>query len=371
MPMRAIVFLLTTAVTLPLAGQQNVEPQVHPDHTVTFRYTDPAATQVTVEIDLPAKVVLAKDAKGVWSGTSAALSPEWYSYHFNVDGRTELDPHNVNIKSSYTGVGDGFLVPGRTPRPWEKADVPHGALQQQFYTTHVVEGLTRNQSQYYVYTPPGYDPRGATKYPVLYLLHGWSDTAAGWTQIGQANQILDNLIAAGTVKPMVVVMPLGYGAMSFVRSGGDVWNQPKVVAHNTELFQKALLTEVLPAVERQYNVYTDRDHRAIAGLSMGGLESLTVGLHDAKQFAWVGGFSSALHLVQPTDFAGPDPKTPLSLLWIACGTSDGLFKPNQKLIANLKTLGYPVAAIDTPGAHTWLVWRDNLIHFLPLLFQQK
>lgn len=371
--MRLLGLLLTSTLSLSLAAQQarEVDPQIHSDRTVTFHYADPAATNVTVEIDLPARVALTKDGKGLWSGTSAALAPEWYSYHFVVDGRTELDPHNVLVKSSYTAVGNGFLVPGPAPEPWEKTTVPRGTIDEHFYTTHVVQGLEKNQSEYYVYTPPGYDSRSKIRYPVLYLLHGWSDTAAGWTQIGQANQILDNLIAAGKVKPMVVVMPLGYGAMSFVLSDFDVWKDRKIVAHNTTLFQQALLTEVLPAVEREYRVYTDRDHRAITGLSMGGLESLTAGLTDAQQFAWVGGFSAAVHLVQPTDFAAPDPKTPLRLLWIACGTSDDLDKPNQTLISNLKSLGYPVTAISTPGAHTWLVWRDNLIHFLPLLFQQK
>ena len=370
--MRLIALLLATATSFSIAAaQQPADPHTNPDRTVTFHYLDPAASSVTAEIDLPAKVVLTKDKNGEWSGTSAALAPEWYSYHFNVDGRTVLDPENTVIKSSYTGVSNGFLIPGKHARPWEAAAVPHGTLHHHFYTSHVVEGLSRNQSNYFVYTPPGYDPHAATKYPVLYLLHGWSDTAAAWTEVGQANQILDNLLAAGKIQPMIVVMPLGYGAMSFVRSGGDVWHNAKAVTQNTTLFKQALLTEVLPAVEQQYNVIADRDHRAIAGLSMGGLESLTVGLTDTKQFSWIGGFSSAVHLVQPTDFAAPDPHNSLNLLWIACGTADSLYQPNQKLIATLKSQGYPVTAISTPGAHTWLVWRDNLVHFLPLLFSQK
>jgi len=369
--MRLFALLLLSASTLAASAQHAADPQVHPDHTVTFQYTNPAATKVTVDIDLPAKVELKKDDKGVWSGTSAPLTPEWYSYHFDVDGRSTLDPANVVLKSSYTSVSNGFLVPGATPQPWEQTNVPHGTLHHHFYTTHVVQGLPDNQSQFYVYTPPAYNSRASDQYPVLYLLHGWSDTAAGWTQVGQANLILDNLIAAGTIKPMIVVMPLGYGAMSFVQSDFDVWHDPAAVTQNTELFKKALLTEVLPVVERDYNVLTDRDHRAIAGLSMGGLESLTVSLTDSKQFAWVGGFSSAVHLIQPTDFSAPDAKSPLRLLWIACGTSDGLFQPNQKLIAALKAQGYPVTAIATAGAHTWIVWRDNLIHFLPLLFHPQ
>ena len=171
---------------------------------------------------------------------------------------------------------------------------------------------------------------------------------------------------------MVVVMPLGYGDLSFLHTH-DVWDDPAAIDHNTDLFAKALLTEVLPRVESEYHVSKDRSDRAIAGLSMGGLESLEIGLTHTEQFAWIGGFSSAVHNLNYTQkLASLDPKNAnLRLLWIACGTEDNLVKPNRKLVDFLKTKEMPVTQIETPGLHTWLVWRDNLLHFTPLLFQQK
>jgi enterochelin esterase family protein len=152
-----------------------------------------------------------------------------------------------------------------------------------------------------------------------------------------------------------------------------VWDDPATIDHNTNLFAQALLMEVLPRVEAEYRVSKDRNDRAIAGLSMGGLESLEVGLTHTGQFAWIGGFSSAVHnLGYTTQLASLDPKAAnLRLLWIACGTDDHLIEPNRKFIAFLKTKEMPVTQIETPGLHSWLVWRDNLIHFAPLLFQGK
>jgi enterochelin esterase-like enzyme len=160
--------------------------------------------------------------------------------------------------------------------------------------------------------------------------------------------------------------------MSFLH-GHDVWNNPAVVVHNTTLFTTALLTEVLPRVEAEYRVSKKREDRAIAGLSMGGLESLQTGLTHTGQFAWIGGFSSAVHTHNFSEqFPNLNPKAAhLRLLWIACGTEDKLLAPNRQLIEFLKSRQIPVTQIETPGMHSWLVWRDNLIHFAPLLFQPK
>jgi len=265
-----------------------------------------------------------------------------------------------------------LTVPGDSPQPWEDANVPHGTLHHHIYTTATVLGLPENASAYFVYTPPGYDEQAKKPYPVLYLLHGWSDSDAGWSVVGRANLIFDNLLAQGKIKPMVVVMPLGYGDLSFLHTH-DVWEDSAAIDHNTDLFTKALLTEVMPRVESEYHVSKDRNDRAIAGLSMGGLESLEIGLTHTGQFAWIGGFSSAVHRLEYANvLASLDPKTAnLRLLWIACGTEDSLIKPNRKLVDFLKTKEMPVTQIETPGLHTWLVWRDNLVHFTPLLFQQK
>jgi enterochelin esterase-like enzyme len=171
---------------------------------------------------------------------------------------------------------------------------------------------------------------------------------------------------------MVVVMPLSYGDMSFIHND-NVWEEPAAIDHNTDLFTQALLTEILPRVESEYHVSRDRTDRAIAGLSMGGLESLEIGLTHTGMFAWIGGFSSAFHNLNYTrKLASLDSQAAdLRLLWIACGTEDSLIEPNRKFVAYLKTKDMPVTQIETPGLHTWMVWRNNLINFAPLLFQKK
>ena len=339
LPLFSCVSILLLSHLSSAATAQSVrEPEVHPDRTVTFRLQEPAAQAVAVALEGTAKPLpMTRTDAGAWTLTTAPLTPEWYSYHFVVDGRTELDAKNPTVKASYVAVGNGFLVPGTPAQPWEVAAVPHGAIHHHAYTTHTTLGLPLNQSEFYVYTPPGYDARAATKYPVLYLLHGYSDTAAGWTMIGHANDIFDTLISTGKARPMIVVMPLGYGDMDFLRRGFGVWTHADAVDHNTALFSDTLRNEILPQVEALYSVSTRREDRAIAGLSMGGLESLTIGLNHPDQFAYIGGFSSAVHLVTPAALAGYHPATAnLKLLWIACGTEDDLIERNRRLVATLK-----------------------------------
>ncbi len=305
MPLVLLTIYASAQAVAPLP-----EPQVNSDRTVTFRYTEPLASNVAVSVEGSAKpIAMQKDEAGVWTVTTDALKPEFYGYHFEVDGRRRLDPFSTLTKSSYTALEDAVLVPGPDgPMPWETTPVPHGVVQRHTYTSKVVPGLEANQSEFFVYTPPGYDPRAKTRYPVLYLLHGWSDRADGWTAVGHANDILDNLIAQGKARPMIVVMPLGYGDMSFVRSSSRVWNSTETVDRNTALFSQALLTEVVPQVEKLYRVSARREDRAIAGLSMGGLESLTVGLGHTDLFAWVGGFSAAVQHFDTAIYKGLDAK---------------------------------------------------------------
>ncbi|HEV2274793.1 MAG TPA: alpha/beta hydrolase-fold protein [Acidobacteriaceae bacterium] len=361
---------LLTAQILP--SFQSV--QIHPDRTVTFRYRDVHAAKVLFVLEGTAQPLpMAKDAAGVWTITTPPLAPEIYRYHFEIDGISFLDPANPVISNSLARPASMVTVPAGTPELWDLTDVPHGAIDRHIYTTSAVIGLPDNQSEYYVYTPPGYDQKSNKLYPVLYLLHGWTDSDLGWIANGKLNLIFDNLLAQGKIKPMIVVMPLGYGDMSFIHSPFDVWRTPSSIDHNTTLFTRAFLTEIVPQVESTYKIARDRNDRAIAGLSMGGLESLTIGLNHSDEFAWIGGFSAA---VQKLDFATqltpPNPKTEdLRLLWIACGTEDGLIRPNRNFVAWLKSKDMPVTAIETPGLHTWLVWRDNISHFAPLLFQPR
>jgi enterochelin esterase-like enzyme len=259
-------------------------------------------------------------------------------------------------------------VPGPASLPWELNDVPRGEVHVHFYKSAVAD----DQRNFFVYTPPGYDPTAKTTYPVLYLLHGYSDDASGWTLVGHANVIFDNLIAQGKVKPMMVVMPLGYGTMEIIRLGWGAWSHTGVRDRNFSNFQKALLTEVMPKVESEYRVTKDRNSRAIAGLSMGGSESLLTGLNHLDQFAWVGAFSSGgIPDEFEKDFPGLDAKAnqQLRLLWIACGTEDRLITLNRNLRAWLKSKGVQTTDIETPGRHTWMVWRRNLAEFAGLLFR--
>jgi len=347
--------------------------EVHADGSITLRYKDPAAGKVLLNLEGVGKPLpMQKDSDGVWSVVTPKLPPEIYGYAFEVDGRAQLDPKNPVVKPNLIYVGNLVTVPGSVPQLWEAREVPHGVVHHYLYTSRVVKGLVDGQSEYYVYTPPRYDPKRAKPYPVLYLLHGWSDLANGWTAVGQANFIFDNLIAEGKVEPMLVVMPLGYGEMKFVTSGHGVWDDDAAVGHNVALFRQALLTEILPQVESAYHVSTDRNDRAITGLSMGGLESLTIGLTHPDQFGWVGGFSSAMGHREKDELAALSGKSAgLRLLWIACGKEDDLITRNRKFIAWLKSKDVPVTAIETPGRHTWMVWRDNLAHFAPLLFKDR
>jgi enterochelin esterase family protein len=360
-------------VSKPQSAPPMLSHELHANRNVTFRYRDTTAKHVELNLDgFEKPIPMTRGKGGVWSFTTQPLTPEIYFYSFLADGSPRTDPENHRIASNLVfPAGNVLLIPSATPMPWEETGVPHGSVHEHRFASKIALNLPENQEGVVVYTPPGYDPRATQPYPVLYLLHGWSGVAESWVRDQQADLILDNLLAEGKIKPMVVVMPLGYGDMSFVENGFNIWNDPAAVDRNTQLFMKLLTDEIMPFVERSYNVSRDREGRAITGLSMGGLESLDIGLHQTDKFAWIGGFSSAVYnLDYEHQLASLDPKTAnLKLLWIACGTEDGLIDANRKIIAFLKTKGMPVTQIETPGRHVSQVWRDNLVHFAPLLFQ--
>jgi enterochelin esterase-like enzyme len=345
-----------------------VSPEVHPDNTVTFRYHAPNAQDVKLAREGTDPVAMQKDDQGVWSVTTAPLPPDYYGYSFLVDGVRTLDAFNHGLVPNLISPGNYVHVPGPS-LSWEIADVPRGEIHHHFYKSTVAD----DERDFYVYTPPGYNPEAKTTYPVLYLLHGFSDDASGWTAVGHMNVILDNLIAQGKAKAMIVVMPLGYGTLEIVRNGwGGLGNHPEIREQNLSKFREALLTEVMPKIEGEYHVANDRNSRAIAGLSMGGAESLLSGLNNLDKFAWVGAFSAG-GLPEPFEknFPGLDSKAnqQLKLLWIACGTEDRLITANRSLREWLKSKGINHADIETPGMHTWMVWRRNLTEFAGLLFR--
>jgi len=347
-----------------------VTPEVHSDNSVTFRFRAPNAKEVTLRREgLSDPLPMQKDESGVWTVTTPPLPPDYYGYSIIVDGQRTIDPFNSLLKPNLLSTENMVHVQGEKSMSWELNEVPHGEVHHHFYRS----AAANDDRDYYVYTPPKYDPAAKNTYPVLYLLHGYSDDASGWSAVGRANFILDNLIAQGKAKPMIVVMPLGYGTMEMIRVGwGGIFNHPEVREQNLTRFREALLTEIIPKVEAEYRVIRDRNSRAIAGLSMGGSESLSTGLNNTDNFAWIGAFSAG-GLPEPyeKDFPSLDAKRnqQLKLLWIACGTEDRLITANRNLREWLKSKGINHTDIETPGMHTWMVWRRNLAEFATLLFR--
>ncbi|MEO6964912.1 MAG: alpha/beta hydrolase-fold protein [Acidobacteriaceae bacterium] len=381
------VFIVSMALTVGTHAQQTTRPaapphlpdtpHVHADRTVTFYFPDLGASEVRLSLAGNAHPLpMEKDSQGVWSLTVGPLQPAIYNYEFVVDGVPLLDPSNPSSVPNLRNPTNVLEVPGPEPELWDVQEVPHGVLHQHFYKSAIVG----DQRDFFVYTPPGYNPRAHKKYPVLYLLHGYTDDARGWIAVGRANVILDNLIAAGKVKPMIVVMTLGYGAPEIVVGPHADFDSATLRKKNFDLFTQSLLQEVIPQVQSMYLVSNKREDRAIAGLSMGGAESLLTGLNHIDTFAWVGSFSAG---GLGTDFAEAFPSLDaknaarLRLLWVACGTNDRyvgktpLITANRELVAWLQSKSIPVTFIQTPGMHEWPVWRNNLIQFSQLLFQSK
>jgi enterochelin esterase family protein len=381
-PVPLFLFLLLLFVGGLAAAQRNkpaqappppqppplVSPEVHPDGSVTFRFRAPNAREVKLALEGAEPVPMQKDEQGVWSVTTAPLAPDYYEYSIFADGVRLIDASNAQMTVNLLTPASVVHVPGAASLPWELNDVPHGEIHHHFYKSAVAQVL----GDYYVYTPPGYETSDTQEYPVLYLLHGYSDDASAWTGVGRANVILDNLIARGKAKPMIVVMPLGYGTIDMVRLGWGAWEHADLRDRNFAKFTEALLSEVMPRVESEYRVKKDREARAIAGLSMGGSESLLTGLNHLDKFSWIGAFSSG---GIPEDFQKDFPSLDaranqqIHLLWIACGTEDHLIGINRRLREWLASKGVQHTDIETPGMHSWMVWRRNLAEFAGLLFR--
>jgi len=353
-----LVFSVTAWAQTPV-----ISPEVHADNTVTFRLRSPNARVVSIAIEGAKPAPMQLEEKEIWTFTTPAMAPDIYGYTFNVDGVTLTDPNNSLTKPNLLWASSAVHIPGEG-LPWEDRDIPHGEVHHHFYKSTIV-GDNRD---YYVYTPPGYS-KNSKHLPVLYLLHGYSDDASGWSAVGHANLILDNLIAEQKAKPMIVVMPLGYGAPEVLSRGRMDMQKFRI---NIVKFRETLLNEVMPRVEREYRIDRHPEMRAIAGLSMGGAESLITGLNNLDKFSWVGSFSAG---GLGEDYTELFPKVDesankeLKLLWIACGTEDGLIETNRKLRDMLTAKNIKFTPIETPGMHTWMVWRRNLANLAPLLFQ--
>jgi enterochelin esterase-like enzyme len=308
-----------------------------------------------------------RGADGVWTLT-VTLPPGLYDYMFDVDGLVVVDPENPRVIGNTRGARGLVEVPGPAgkPRHDEWRDVPHGTVTTHWYDSRV----TGTRRRMHVYVPPGYDPDSTRRYPVLYLLHGNSGHDGQWVQIGRANVVADNLIADGEILPMILVMPDGHP-----ERGPDGEVSPERRSNKAELFAGDLLKEVLPLVERIYRVTADADHRAIAGLSMGGGHSLTAGLRNPERFAWIGGFSAslgaALPLVPAVGAAADAFNARVRLFWVHIGRDDyvPLVKINREFAEKLKAAGVRHEYVETDGMHMWSVWRQYLADFMPRLFR--
>jgi enterochelin esterase-like enzyme len=348
-----------------------VSPEVLPDRQLTFRLYAPKAENVRLNgPDLPGLgqgAAMTRDTNGLWEVTLGPINSGAYRYNFNVDGLSVIDPRNPATSESNENTWSLVYVPGADFM--DTKDVPHGAVSEVTYYSTALKRFRRM----HVYTPPGYES-GKGKYPVFYLLHGAWDCDNYWTTVGRAGFILDNLIAAKKAKPMVVVMPAGHtgpfhAGMSF-----------------NDDFERDFLNDVMPLVERRYRVHNDRKDRAIAGLSMGGGQTLNIGMAELDKFAYLGVFSSGVFSLGPNRGtnapAGPpweeknkatldDPKLKpgLRLVWFATGKEDFLLKTSQATVEMLGRHGFKIVYNETEGAHTWINWREYLNEFAPLLFQ--
>ncbi|PTX91422.1 esterase [Opitutus sp. ER46] len=365
----ALLLGLTALGTMSsLPADVITSPVINADRSITFRHVAPNAKEVMLRCEaLPAAQPLTRDAEGTWTLTTPPVAPDIYVYSLMVDGQRVLDPLNPFIKYNLFGTENQVEVPG--DNAWTIREVPHGVLHRHHYRSAVIG----EERDVWVYTPPGYDAAASRTYPVLYLLHGYSDAEDAWVTVGRANIIVDNLIARGAAQPMLIVMPRGYGNRDVVAGG---WNTVRSAAgrdiwmESNQKYGESLVREIIPLVERSYRVKTDRESRAIAGLSMGGTQSLLFGLGAPQRFAWVGAFSAG---GMPTDFEArfpdADEKLDMRLLWMACGTEDGLIVPNRTFVAWLKERKVKHTWVETPGKHSFRVWRPYLADFLPQLFQ--
>jgi enterochelin esterase family protein len=338
---------------------------VKPDRTVTFRLRAPEATDVKVAGDfVSSPQAMTKGDDGVWTATLGPLNPAIYDYTFRINGVAVIDPNNPMIKPGERTSASMFLVPAEKPAPYEYTSVPHGTVHVSYYESKSL-GVPRRVD---VYTPPGYES-GRGTYPVLYLLHGSGDTEQGWTTIGRANLILDNLIAAGTAKPMIVVMPYG-------RARQDVYLAPFGTA-NTEAtaFENDLLKDVIPWAEKAYRISGKPDERALAGLSMGGGQALSIGLHHLDLFHTVGAFSAggrnANFEEQYKDLLADPAATnkKLKLFYIACGKTDSLFASSEAMHGVLDKHQIKHTFVPSEEGHVWRNWRNYLADFAPKLFR--
>ncbi|MCX6221004.1 MAG: alpha/beta hydrolase-fold protein [Bacteroidia bacterium] len=358
-----------------------VSPEVKEDKTVTFRFQAPDAKVVKISGDwmpaqgwVPGSEAMTRDEKGTWSYTTAVLPSDLYSYSFNVDGLKTTDPNNVYVIRDVASVFNVFLVGGGKADLYKVNPVLHGTVARRWYDSPGNKSVRRIT----IYTPPGYET-GKEKYPVLYLLHGMGGDEEAWMALGRTSQILDNLIALGKAKPMLVVMTNGNVAQEAAPGESSLgMYKPTFQLPNTmDGTFEGTFTDVIKFVEGNYRIKAEKSGRAIAGLSMGGFHSLHISRYYPNTFDYVGLFSAAIvpnEKVTSKVYENIDStlKTQLKngykLYWIGIGKADFLYKNVTEYRAKLDGLGMKYTYRESEGGHTWTNWRVYLSEFVPLLF---
>ncbi len=334
-------------------------PEIAADRKVTFRFDAPGADAVKLKGIKRTLVDLKRSHKGIWSVTVGPLDPGIYEYSFIVDGEPSIDPANPFVKPDISPDSSALEITSDTPLFYQWKDVPHGTIHLHEYFSPSLKRLRRLR----IYTPPGYETHQGQRYPALYLFHGTGDTEATWTEFGHAHLILDNLLAEGKAMPMILVMPDGHA---------DLQEEEGIHKANFVKFGKDVLESVMPLVDEEYRTVAEAGGRAICGLSMGGMQSLEIGLNHSNLFAWVGGMSA--YVPAPEELiakglADPQLNQNLKLLWSAIGDDDYLLEPTKEFNALLKKHDIRHKLVITAGTHEWTVWRGYLRDFAPLLFR--
>ena len=352
-------------------------PIINPDSTATIVINAPEAEKVEVFGLAPGALEMQRDSAGIWSLTTPPLSPNLYTYSIIVDGVRTADPSNVYLARDISSLSNILIIPGGNADLYAVQDVPHGNVSKVWYDSPAL-GMQRRMT---VYTPAGYENNTDKKYPVLYLLHGMGGDEDAWNELGRASVILDNMIASGAVEPMIVVMPNGNAekaaAPGYTAEGMYVPDGRFSVAPAGK-FENSF-NDIVGYVDSHYRTLSDKEHRAIAGLSMGGGHSWRTSLWNPDEFGYVGLFSAAVRwngggvddseeLVAPLkrQFANPP-----ALYWIGIGKEDFLYGLNADYRKLLDSLSIPYTYHESEGGHTWNNWRDYLTLFLPQLFKQQ
>jgi len=359
-------------------GSELISPEILSDRTVTFRLKAPQAKEVKLSGDwMPAQgtAVMQKNDAGVWTFTSTPISSDLHSYSFLVDGLRTTDPTNVYLIRDVASVTNVFIVPGGKADLYEVNEVPHGTVSRRWYSSPG-NNLTRRIS---IYTPPGYE-NNKQSYPVLYLMHGMGGDEEAWLALGRATQILDNLIAQGKAKPMIVVMPNGNVAQEAApgESAKGLYKPTMQLPHTMDGTMEQTFPDILKFIESNYRTARGKENRAIAGLSMGGYHSLHISRFYPNTFDYIGLFSPAVMAsdkISSPVYAGFDESLKkqmtngYKLYWIGIGKTDFLYKAVSDYRSKLDQIGMKYTYRESEGGHTWTNWRDYLSEFVPLLFK--